>query len=56
MSRITERSTNYGRTWEPTEYHERSPLALILAGLEPYQIHDDGLGNLYRWRTAEEAQ
>lgn len=41
------RSTNNGRTWEPTTVHERSPLtALDLEAGEPW---DDGMGNLYRY-------
>lgn len=41
IGRIVERSTDNGRTWEPTGYHPRSPLAAIL-------------GNLYRWRPEAE--
>lgn len=54
-ARIVEHSTDYGRTWTTTSYHQRSPLAAILAGLDPYEVHDDGAGNLYRWRPAEES-
>lgn len=54
--RIVEHSTNNGRTWQTCKpYSTRSPLAAVLAGLDPYEVHDDGLGNLYRWRPAEEA-
>lgn len=55
MVRVVERSTNYGATWEPTTYHPRSPLAAILAGLDPYEVYDDGVGNLYRWRPDGES-
>lgn len=39
------RSTDNGRTWEPTQVSERSPLTVI--ALDPDEIYDDGLGNLY---------
>lgn len=54
MTRIVERSTDNGRTWAPTEYGSRSVLTHVIQGLDPYEIHDDGVGNLYRWRPAEE--
>lgn len=56
MSRIVERSTDNGRTWAPTQYGSRSVLAHVIQGLDPYEIHDDGVGNLYRWRPSEEGE
>lgn len=53
-ARVVERSTDHGYSWAPTSYHDRSPLAAILAGLDPYETYDDGVGNLYRWRPAED--
>ncbi len=45
-----EHSTDNGRTWQVVTPHDRSPLVAILAEMAPYEIYDDGMGNLYRWR------
>jgi hypothetical protein len=48
------RSTNFGATWEPCKVGERSPLAAIKlnpAGDVYDDVHDDGVGNLYRYEV-----
>lgn len=48
---IYERSTNYGRSWEECEVSDRSPLYAELRSKRSHEVHDDGAGNLYRWRA-----
>ena len=48
-TRIWYRSTNFGRTWQITTVNARSPLAA--QRLEPGEIYDDGIGNLYRYEA-----
>lgn len=54
-ARIVERSTDSGRTWRTIVPGSRSVVAHVLADSHPYEIYDDGTGNLFRWRPAEES-
>lgn len=48
---IYERSTDYGKTWEEIQVQDRAPLYAELRSKRSHEVHDDGQGNLYRWRA-----
>ena len=54
MGAVIEHSANAGRTWEHIELHPRPLIAHRLTDMTAYQVHDDGYGNLYRWRPSED--
>jgi hypothetical protein len=54
VTRIVEHSNDNGRTWRTIVPGSRSVVAHWVMNADPYEVHDDGLGNLYRWRPAED--
>lgn len=46
---VYEHSTDYGRSWKEIALELRAPIIVLLADLEPNEVYDDGMNNLYRW-------